>query len=143
MLFVVDGGRINNDDIAALNYESRLTAIRKFCQAINRGVKSIETDKAQAPMKKRKIDQQPEFQASNRKLMSYYLHCAETVELFDLEGEFSKLQVAFYKPKCLQLALRGFEFPEELKNDEENNLLIPCQAVRFVQRYKGKKFISS
>lgn len=67
------------------------------------------------------------------------MHCADVFEMTDLEQEFTKFKNAFNDEKCFRFALRPFEFPEEM-DEHETNLFIPCQAVRFVQRYKGKHF---
>lgn len=123
-------------------YEQRSAAIQKFCQAVNRGVESIATDlppiPQQQPQKRNRRfeqqSQQPEFRAPARPPISYYLHYAELVQIQDLEDKFKELQPVFYKPKCLQLALLKFDFPDGMSAQEE--LRLPCQAVRFVQHYK-------
>lgn len=141
MIFVVDAAMLSNDDISALPYNQRLAAIRKFCHAVNRGIKSIETDKLPQLNRKRN-NRNDQVQQPTRKVLSYYLHCADAIELPNLKREFDKLSVEFYEVKCLQVALQKFEFPEDMQKDEDQDLYIPCQAVRFAQRYKGK-FIRS
>jgi hypothetical protein len=132
--------------VSALSYEQRLDAIRKFCKAVNRGVQSIATDLPPMPQqqqnRKRRYDHQqqlPEFRTPTRPPIAYYLHHAEIVQTHDLEDKFGEIQPVFYKPKLLQLPLLKFDFPDGMSNQEE--LRLPCLAVRFVQRYKGKRIL--
>jgi hypothetical protein len=140
VLFIVDACRINNDDISALDYPQRLNAIRKFCHAFNRGAESIATDRQQQQTPnpgKRRFDKHPAPVQNSKTIQTYYLHCAEITALSDLREKFSELHPEFIEDKCLQLAVNNFEFPDDLESNA-TDLYIPCQAVRFVQHYKGR-----